>query len=157
VSTGDIAAALGRIPSGIFILTCRGPHDEAAMLASWVQQCSFDPPMVSVAIRKGRDFAEWLIDGATFAVNIVPEGQKELLGHFGKGLALEQLPRSGERVRRPAGLAVVLRDALGVLHCQVSGRCDAGDHHLILGQVVGGSLHADEKPMIHVRKNGLNY
>jgi flavin reductase (DIM6/NTAB) family NADH-FMN oxidoreductase RutF len=157
VSSTDFTSALGRVPSGIFILTCRGPAAVPAMLTSWVQQCSFDPPMVSVAVRKGRDVAEWLTDGAAFALNILAEGQKELLGHFGKGLPLEQLPRSGERVHRPQELAAVLHDALGVLHCRVAGRCDAGDHHLILGRVIGGSLHSDERPMIHVRKNGLNY
>lgn len=157
MSTVDFISALGRVPSGIFIVTCRGPAAEAALLASWVQQCSFDPPMVSVAVRKGREVAEWLSEGAAFAVNILAEGQKELLSHFGKGLPLEQLPRAEERVSRPEGMTPVLRKALGVLHCQVAGRIEAGDHHLVLGRVIAGSLHFDDRPMIHVRKSGMNY
>jgi flavin reductase (DIM6/NTAB) family NADH-FMN oxidoreductase RutF len=153
----DFTAALGRVPSGIFVLTCRGSQNEIAMLVSWVQQCSFDPPMVSVAIRKGREVADLLIDGASFAVNILAEGQKELLAHFGKGSPLEHLPQAHERVHRPEGLGAVLHEALGVLHCQVAGGCEAGDHYLILGRVVGGSLHSEERPMIHVRKSGMNY
>ena len=49
------AAALGRIPSGLFVLTARNGERETGMLASWVQQCSFTPPCVSVALRKGRE------------------------------------------------------------------------------------------------------
>ncbi len=157
MSNGDFTPAIGRIPSGIFILTCHGPVNEIATLVSWVQQCSFEPPMVSVAIRKGRDIVDQLKDGASFALNILADGQKELLAHFGKGSPLEHLPRAHERVHRAEGLGAVLREALGVLHCQVAGGCEAGDHFLILGHVVGGSLHSDERPMVHVRKSGTNY
>ena len=153
----SLAAALGRIPSGLFILTARQGAAETGMLASWVQQCSFEPPMLSVAVRRGRDVAAWLADGAPFAINVLAEGQKELLSHFGKGLTLAQLPRAEERVGRADGRAAALTEALAVLHCEAAGRCEAGDHHLILGRVVAGSLRADERPMIHVRKNGLNY
>jgi flavin reductase (DIM6/NTAB) family NADH-FMN oxidoreductase RutF len=54
------AAALGRIPSGLFILTARRGTLETGMLASWVQQCSFDPPLVMAAIRRGRILESWL-------------------------------------------------------------------------------------------------
>ncbi len=157
MSDDNFTSAIGRIPSGIFVLTCHGPVNEIAMLVSWVQQCSFDPPMVSVAIRKGRDIIDLLKDGAAFAINILGEGQKELLAHFGKGSPLDHLPRAHERIHREQGLGAVLREALGVLHCQVAGGCEAGDHYLILGQVVGGSVQSDERPMVHVRKSGMNY
>ncbi len=40
-----IAQVLGRIPSGIFVLTVGDDTGrETGMLASWVQQASFDPP-----------------------------------------------------------------------------------------------------------------
>src|SRR5579872_4482658 len=97
MSNDDFTSAIGRIPSGIFILTCHGPVNEIATLVIWVQQCSFEPPMVSVAIRKGRDIVDQLKDGASFALNILADGQKELLAHFGKGSPLEHLPRAHER------------------------------------------------------------
>jgi flavin reductase (DIM6/NTAB) family NADH-FMN oxidoreductase RutF len=157
VPAPEFAAALGRVPSGIFVLTCRRGDDEVALLASWVQQCSFDPPMLSVAVRRGREVAGWLAEGAPFAVNILAEGQKELLSHFGKGLMLVELPNVERRVERPEGRAAVLTEALAVLHCEPAVSCEAGDHHLIVGRIVDGGLRADERPMIHVRKNGLNY
>jgi flavin reductase (DIM6/NTAB) family NADH-FMN oxidoreductase RutF len=52
----------------------------------------------------------------------------------------------------------VLRGALGYLLCRVADRFPAGDHDLILGDVVGGRLlMPDGKPWIHVRKSGLRY
>jgi len=45
--TAALAAALGKVPSGLFVLTAKQGDAETAMLASWVQQCSFDPPQLT--------------------------------------------------------------------------------------------------------------
>ena len=87
VDLDSLAAALGRVPSGIFVLAARHGEQETAMLASWVQQCSFDPPQVSVAVRRDRDIHDLLADGAAFTLNIVPIHATEFLKHFGKGFA----------------------------------------------------------------------
>ena len=50
----SIAPVLGRVASGIYILTIRNQDQETGMLASWVLQAGFEPPMVTVAVKKGR-------------------------------------------------------------------------------------------------------
>jgi hypothetical protein len=59
-SVNDVSAALGRVPSGIFILTTGYEGRATGMLASWVQQAGFEPPMVTVAVRRDRFVAEWI-------------------------------------------------------------------------------------------------
>src|SRR5947208_4442610 len=81
----SLAAALGRVPSGLFVLTARDGARETGMLASWVQQCSFAPPQLTAALSKDRWVLDWLADDTTFAVNVLGEGQKQLVAHFGKG------------------------------------------------------------------------
>lgn len=152
-----IAAALGKVPSGIFILTARNGDQETGMLASWVQQCSFDPPQISVAVQRGRFVHTLLPDGAAFALNVVAADSSKFLKHFGKGFEAGEPAFDGWTIdRTPAG-AAALREALAHLDCRVVGRCDAGDHELVIGRVVGGRLHGDGKPMVHIRKNGLKY
>ncbi|MCX7702462.1 MAG: flavin reductase family protein [Gemmataceae bacterium] len=153
----DLAAALGRIPSGLFVVTCRRDNEESAFLASWIQQCSFDPPMLSLAVRRGRPIGEWLRAGTPFSVHILSVGQRELLSHFGKGLPLDQLPRHEERVQRQSGQAPLLTEALAVLHCTPTEIFDSGDHHLVLARITEGALFRSDEPMVHVRKSGLNY
>src|SRR3954462_11712496 len=85
-----LAAALGRIPSGLFVVTARQNDQETGMLASWVQQCSFDPPQVSVAVQRDRFVHDLLDDGAAFAVNVLAAGQTDLLKHFGKGFGPDE-------------------------------------------------------------------
>lgn len=153
----SLAAALGRIPSGLFILTARHGHHETGMLASWVQQCSFDPPQLSAAVRKDREVLDWLGEGASFVVNILPEGAKGLISHFGKGFDLKEPAFEGLEVSRAPGTAPVLLAAHAYLACRVVDRLDTGDHVLVIGRVVAGSVLQDGKPTVHLRKNGLKY
>lgn len=153
----DLMAALGRVPSGLFILTARQGAHTTGMLSSWVQQCSMDPPMVSVALQRDRDILAWLADGVSFALNIVGHGQKALVRHFGKGFELGEPAFDGLAVDLPSDGPPVLRDALGYLLCRVGGRCRSGDHELVLARVVGGTLFSDAHPMVHVRKKGSHY
>src|SRR5262245_4253093 len=153
----DFAPALGRIPSGLFVVTlCRDAAD-TAMLASWVQQCSFDPPLLSVAIKKGRDLAAWLVEGAPFAVNILGEGQNSIVSHFAQGRTLTDPPFDQASVERADGRAPILAAALAVLHCQVVEAFPTGDHQLFIGRINDGALRAEGRPWVHIRKNGLNY
>src|SRR5215475_13297409 len=45
-----LGKAIGRVPSGVFILTTRHGGRAGAIMASWVQQSSFDPPALSDAL-----------------------------------------------------------------------------------------------------------
>ncbi len=148
---------LGRIPSGVFILTARHENEETGMLTSWVQQAGFDPPMISVAIRIGRYIAQWLTNEAPFVLNVIRSDQINLLKHFGKGFEPDQNAFDGVQFERDPRGVPVLADSLGHLECEVTTFADSGDHHIFLAQVVGGRFSGDGQPLVHIRKNGLHY
>jgi len=150
-------AALGRIPSGLFILTARHGDQETGMLASWVQQCSFDPPRVSAAFARDRWSLSWLTPGAVFTVNVIPEGEKGLIAHFGKGFGPGESAFSGLDVIREAGMAPVLSAAHAYLACEVAARHEVGDHVLVIGTVMSGAVLSAARPATHVRKSGGRY
>jgi flavin reductase (DIM6/NTAB) family NADH-FMN oxidoreductase RutF len=149
--------ALGRVPSGLFILTIRHGDAETGMLTSWVQQCSFDPPQVSLALKQGREVGAWLTPDALFVLNILDDSQTDMIGHFGRGFALNEPAFEGLEIERPDDGPPVLREALGYLVCRVASRCAAGDHDLIIARVIGGGLLNEGHPMVHIRKNGTHY
>ena len=153
----SLAAALGRVPSGLFVLTVKHGRHETGMLASWVQQCSFDPPQITAAFGRDRWLLDWLADGAAFTVNVLGEGQKPFLAHFGKGFGRDEPAFEGLEVRRTADSAPVLLAAHAYLDCRVAGRFEAGDHVLVVGRVVGGEVLHDARPATHVRKSGAHY
>src|SRR5437879_6386950 len=103
-SQKQLTVALGRVPSGLFIVTARNGCRETGMLASWVQQCSFEPPRISVAVARERPITAWLIDGAVFALNILDDTQTDMISHFGRGFELHEPAFQGlETTRLPSG------------------------------------------------------
>jgi len=164
-SPDHIASVLGRIPSGISILIASGPgtgddKKETGMLASWVQQASFDPPMVTVAVNQKRYLNEWLSDGTPVVINLVGESQKNFLKHFGSGFEPDEPAFDGLDVQ-PAGNGVTsLTDALGWLEGTIKGKMMTGDHIIYAVELTAAHQGAQldtEKPYVHIRKNGLNY
>src|SRR5947209_14083537 len=85
LSVTPLAQALGRVPSGLYILTVRSGERATGLLASWVQQAGFDPPMVTVAVATRRYVAEWIGETGAFTLNQLAAGSKPLIRHFGRG------------------------------------------------------------------------
>jgi len=127
------------------------------MLASWVQQCSFEPPQVVIALNKKRFMLDWLHSDLPIGVNILGEGQKDLIGHFGKGFELGQPAFEEIDVERQGDSAPFLRVAHAVLDCRLAATHDAGDHVLIVARVLAGTMQHDGRPGVHIRRSGLHY
>jgi flavin reductase (DIM6/NTAB) family NADH-FMN oxidoreductase RutF len=149
---------LGRVSSGIFILTVGTGPRATGMLSSWVMQAGFEPPMVSVGVKLGRYVCDWLTAGQPFVLNLVGESQGGLLKHFGKGFEPGTPAFDGISITHCARGVPVLTDSLGYLECEPVRHVDSGDHRIFLAKVVRGKLNqADAKPMVHVRNSGANY
>lgn len=156
-----IGRVLGRIPSGIAILTAADVDgQETGMLASWVQQASFEPPMVSVAVNRKRFLIDWLGRSRRLALSLVAEDQKKLLGHFGRGFEPGQPAFEGLNIIRGTTGLPVLGDALGYLEGNIAGQIEAGDHIVFVVEIVAAGSNESQNeapPWVHIRKNGFNY
>ncbi len=148
---------LGRVTSGIYILTIGQGDRATGMLASWVMQAGFEPPMVSVAVKQGRYVADWLSGGEPFVLNVVGADQKHLLKHFGRGFEPGEPAFVGLDVEPAANGAPALADAVGRMECEPVSHVDSGDHHIFLARVTAGTVIKDAAPMAHLRKSGANY
>ncbi len=149
---------LGKVPSGIYILTAQHGDDATGMLASWVMQSGFDPPMVTVAVNKSRYLADWIQQGASFAINVVAEEGKKLLGHFGRGFdvgtpAFEDLQYS----EHETGVALLEEGVVGYFVCLPRHYTESGDHLIVVAEVVDGRTISEASPMVHIRKRGDTY
>ena len=153
----SLATALGRIPSGLFIVTVAHDGRESGFLASWVQQCSFKPPRVSFAIQPGRPITTLLEIGSATAFNILEASQTEMIAHFGKGFAPGDDAFKGLEMTRETGRAPALVESLAVLYGQVVAKFSAGDHDIYIAELSAGRVLDDGQPMVHIRKNGMHY
>lgn len=162
VAAAGLAAALGRIPSGLYVVTWRDNGGDRGMLASWVMQAGFDPPLVTVAVAPGRDLLAAIEAGGSFVVNVLAETQRALVARFGRPAAAGDDPFAGLGAGRAACGAPTLDGAAAWLECtpvsRTGGSADVpADHVVVLARVIAAAAGPDVHPLVHLRKNGLRY
>ena len=151
----QVGKALGRIASGLFVVTAKCGDKEDAVLASWVNQCSFDPPAVSIVLGTVRP-ARLLVEGSNaFIINVLGKDDNDLLKHFSQPPEDDMF--KGIKTSRGAHGIRVLKDAVSYLECEVVNSVFSGDHVLYIGEIVGGKVLKGGDPYIHTRTNGFNY
>ncbi len=149
---------LGKVASGIYILTARHGDEETGMLASWVMQADFNPPVLTVAVQRKRYLADWLSEGTVFALNVVDEHGKSLLGHFGRGFEPGQDAFEGLSLTRGTDETPLLSEGVvGYLICRPMGHLDTSEHRVFTAEVIDGALYGHGEPMVHIRKSGATY
>jgi flavin reductase (DIM6/NTAB) family NADH-FMN oxidoreductase RutF len=155
----QIASALGRIPSGLFVITWRADEIDHVMLASWVMQAGFEPPLVSVAVGTSRELLAAVRGGARFVVNVLAESQRAVLARFGKPLAEGTDPFVGLAIERTADGLAAFADAPAWLVCRMAAEAvvSGGDHVVIVARVEAARGTPNTPPLVHVRRNGLKY
>lgn len=153
-----VGKALGRIPSGVFILTAAHAGDATAMMASWVQQAAFDPPAVSIAMAKGRPIAQMIRASNRLALSVIPDGDSTLMKRYARGVKPGDDPFANvETIPTPGGIPA-MKTALAWLECRLIHTCDfGGDHDLLIAEVVAGAILNPGQAFMHQRGSGFHY
>ena len=152
------AEAVGKIPSGLFIVVARQGDQIDGFLGSFIQQVSMEPLRISLAVKPGRPAYDRIAGGGRFSVNIVGEHETGYLRHFWSGYDPEKNPFAEIAHTTTEEGAVLLDDALAAMECEQHARHEVGDHELVIADVVAcHTLHPDGRPHVHVRKHGLTY
>ncbi|MBW4502487.1 MAG: diflavin flavoprotein [Scytonema hyalinum WJT4-NPBG1] len=155
----ELEKALGRLSTGLYILTAHKGNFSSAMLASWVAQASFKPLGVTVVVAKDRAIESLLQVGDHFVLNVLEEGNYQgLMKHF-----IQRFPPGADRFEgvktyQANNGCPILADALAYLECEVKSRLDCGDHWTIYSTVSVGRLSKpDALTAVHHRKVGNHY
>ena len=155
------AAGVGHIPSGLFIVCAPDTDQEGrwdGFLASWVQQISFDPLLVSICIKDGRPCSRHILEGGPFSINTLGESHKPVLRHFWSGHDPEKNPFSEIPHKTGDAGELVLEQSRSTLVCQKVSSSQPGDHHVVIAKVLKSLVnHEDIPSVVHTRKSGLEY
>jgi flavin reductase (DIM6/NTAB) family NADH-FMN oxidoreductase RutF len=143
---------------GLYALGVRHEGASHAMTVNWMTQISFEPPMLAVAIEKESRTLPMVRGAGAFAISIFPTGAREVAGRLGRhsrnvpnkleGVAHHPAPRSG---------APIIDTATGWLDCEVRTEVDAGDHVLMVAEVVDVGRGTIEAETLTLRETGFRY
>jgi 3-hydroxy-9,10-secoandrosta-1,3,5(10)-triene-9,17-dione monooxygenase reductase component len=153
----SMGRALGMIPSGIFVVTAARDSVRAAYVGSWIQQAAFEPPSITIAMNQQRPLLTLLEPGHGIGVHILGRRQAPLYARFERGFSLDEDPFVGIEINTAVSGAPILREAFAYLDCRIRTMLDAGDHMVILAEVLAGDVRQPGEPMTYTRRSGFTY
>ena len=153
----NLGKALGRLASGVFIITAFDEQQPEGIMATWVSQASFKPPIVTAAFNKERPFLKLLKEGSLLSINVLSAKNMDIFKAFARP-ASEESRFNGLKLSEHGSAGPVFAKAVAYLDCKVLQLVETGDHVLTVAEVIGGDmLNGEEEPMTHLRKSGFQY
>lgn len=143
---------------GLYALGVRHEGQSHAMTVNWVTQISFEPPMLAVAIEKESKSLPMVRGAGAFAISIFPTGARQAAGRLGRHS--RNVPDKLEGVAHHAGPlsgAPILDEATGWLECSVRSESDAGDHVLMIAEVMEAGVGPVEAETLTLKETGFRY
>jgi flavin reductase (DIM6/NTAB) family NADH-FMN oxidoreductase RutF len=150
--SGSIAALFQRLTQGVYVVGVAHGHERNAFTAAWVMQVSYDPLLLALSINPEHFSYILLKEGRSFSVNVLKKGQLDLADRYGRSARAGKLALTEWKTDR-IGLPL-LREALAWFECQVVSEHPAGDHVLVLGEVIDGKLLDSEAEPMCYRETG---
>ena len=139
---------LRKIPYGLYVIGVKDGASHHAFTGSWFSQCSMKPPRVMLGVRHGTHSLDMIRHGKVFSVNWMSKEDKKVLEQFFKAT-----PATGNRFgdltyqTKKTG-APVLDKALAFIECEVVHIQEAGDHSVVIGEIVNAEMRSSDSPLI---------
>jgi flavin reductase (DIM6/NTAB) family NADH-FMN oxidoreductase RutF len=137
--------ALSKLTYGIYVLTTFQGSRVNGMIASWVSQVSYDPPLVMVAVHQNRYSHHLLTETGCFALHILSRNQTDLLKRF-KGPDPEAKFESIQWVKGKLGCPII-DPCIAYMECEVRTTYRPGNHTLFVGEIRDARVLLDEEPL----------
>lgn len=136
----SIRSVLEKISYGIYIVTAEHQSNVHAMVASWVTQASYRPPMVVIGIKSNRAMNRVIPQSKVFGLSLLHSGQKDLVRTI-----KESVPEANPPwiEKNTAAGAPVIKDAWGFLELRLVQFPAPGDHTLFVGRILDGWIAKD--------------
>ncbi len=133
------------ISHGVYVIGVNDQHQDHAFTAAWVMQVSFEPVMLAFSINPHHRSYTLLNSGQRCSINVLAKNQLALADHFGRsGLANKM---QGYDWQRAKSGAPILSESLVYFDCRVSHFTPAGDHEIVVCNVLEAGLLNLGEPM----------
>jgi len=138
---------LGHLPTGVTVITAHGADGPVGMAANSVTSVSLEPPLILICPAKTSTTWPAIRASSRFCVNVMASHHEPVARLF----ALRGVNRFAgiDVVERFTGPA--LADAVAWIECAIRDEHDAGDHTIVVADVVGLDAAELAPPLVFFR------
>lgn len=140
---------LGHLPTGVTVIASHGADGPVGMAANSVTSVSLDPPMILFCPAKSSTTWPALRDSGAFCINILAGHHEVLTRQF----AAKDADRFAGVAYERRGTGPALAEAVAWIECRLRHEHDAGDHTIVVADVVAieAADGVDLEPLVFFR------
>jgi flavin reductase ActVB len=146
VSSESFKETLAQFASGVTIVTTHGAGGYVGFTATGFTSVSLSPPLVLVCIARTASAHDTMIGSVHFGVSVLDEHRPWIASQFARSNVdrFADVPLS---LPEPTGVPLV-EGAIAHLQCRRHARHDAGDHTILIGEVLAAAVTSGN-PLLH--------
>ncbi|MGH2937611.1 MAG: flavin reductase family protein [Solirubrobacterales bacterium] len=148
VEEGVLRRVLGHLPTGVTVITANDGGEPVGIVANSVTSVSLDPPLMLICPAKSSGTWPRLRSAGTFCINVMAGHHEEVCRRFAVKGAADRFQGTSwhERHGMPA-----LDDAVAWIDCSIRDEHDAGDHTIVVADIIDMDAATDVEPLVFFR------
>jgi 3-hydroxy-9,10-secoandrosta-1,3,5(10)-triene-9,17-dione monooxygenase reductase component len=147
VSAADFRRVLGHLPTGVTVVTALSNGGPVGMTANSVTSVSLDPPLILFCPARSSTTWARMRRAEALCVNVIAKDSAAIARQFSR--------KGADRFagvpwhRRDAGVG--LNEAAAWIECAMCDEHDAGDHTIVVAEVLAIDANAAAEPLVFCR------
>ena len=146
----SIENAMNKILCSVTVVTTKYENKLNGASIAWITKLSKSPLLIMFAMAKGRYTFELIQKSKVFAVNILSTEQIDVGKHFGLISGRKADKFEGIKYDTLKTGSPILKNCAAVLDCKLYSYFEAGDHYIVVGEVVDG-ISTNKEPLVYNR------
>ncbi len=148
------AAKLMRLIShGVYVISVNHEKTDNAFTAAWVMQVSFNPLLICFSINPENYSYQILRQNPVCCISVLDKQQLNLAAHFGSHQADKMATH--QWLKTESG-APALAECLAYFDCRVISFTEAGDHVVVVAEVIDAKALKAGLPMLYVDTENMD-
>lgn len=153
VDGGRLRAVMRRVPSPVTVVTAAARGEVRGITIGSFTSVSLDPPLVSFNVGREAQMHGVITSAERFAVHVLSEAQAHLSDHFAFPHRTGAEQFADVRHEVDAYGTPVLDGVLAVLYCRPYAFFEAGDHSVVIGEVMDVEADAEGGPVLYYNRS----
>ncbi|MEM8485131.1 MAG: flavin reductase family protein [Bacteroidota bacterium] len=149
----DLRAVMRHVASPVTIVTVDTPEGAKGITIGSFTSVSLDPPLISFNVMHESSMHDVLMASDRFAVQILSEHQAALSERFSIPHQSSKQQFEGVLHHLDGDDLPLLDDVLAILFCRPFNVVPAGDHSLIIGEVLEANAVSLGKPLLYYQQS----
>lgn len=146
-------SAFAKMTYGIYVLTTALEDKINGMIASWVSQISYAPPLITVAVHPNRYSHQLIHQSRCFALHVLAQEQQDFLKRFKAPDPIAKF--AGIKWRNGRTGSPIIADCIGWFDCLVEDSLNPGNHTVFIGKVVDAAKVSENAVMSTADYDGV--